>query len=89
MCQNFNPPEGFLPDTLQQILVQEDYTSTINSMDLQKTRQSIPFIACGDLSSWDSDASYALPENDYRPLEAVQLPISPPYKEALEKLRNR
>jgi tRNA (cytidine32/guanosine34-2'-O)-methyltransferase len=42
-----------------------------------------PFISCGDLSSFDSDASYELPENHVS-LDPVQPPIAPPYKRALE-----
>jgi tRNA (cytidine32/guanosine34-2'-O)-methyltransferase len=42
-----------------------------------------PFIACGDLSSYDSDASYRLPE-DHVSLDPVQPPMAPPYKRALE-----
>lgn len=42
-----------------------------------------PFIACGDLSSFDSDASYELPA-DHVSLDPVQPPIAPPYKRALE-----
>lgn len=42
-----------------------------------------PFIACGDLSAFDSDASYTLPE-DYVSLDPVQPPIAPPYKRAIE-----
>ena len=42
-----------------------------------------PFIACGDLSAWDSDATYALPP-DHVSLDPVQPPTAPPYKRALE-----
>ncbi|KEY70754.1 hypothetical protein S7711_03249 [Stachybotrys chartarum IBT 7711] len=42
-----------------------------------------PFIACGDLSAFDSDASYELPENHVS-LDPVQPPIAPPYKRAIE-----
>ncbi|PIG79470.1 tRNA methyltransferase [Aspergillus arachidicola] len=42
-----------------------------------------PFIACGDLSSWDSDASYTLPP-DHVSLDPVQPPTAPPYRRALE-----
>lgn len=42
-----------------------------------------PFIACGDLSAFDSDASYQLPK-DYVSLDPVQPPIAPPYKRAIE-----
>lgn len=42
-----------------------------------------PFLACGDLSAFDSDASYRLPE-DYVSLDPVQPPMAPPYKRAIE-----
>lgn len=41
------------------------------------------FIACGDLSAWDSDASYTLPP-DHVSLDPVQPPTAPPYRKALE-----
>ncbi|KAI6082966.1 FtsJ-domain-containing protein [Hypoxylon rubiginosum] len=42
-----------------------------------------PFIACGDLSAFDSDASYRLPA-DHVSLDPVQPPTAPPYKRAIE-----
>lgn len=47
----------------------------------------IPFLACGDLSGYDSDRSYPLPSTEdgtYQSLDPVQPPIAPPYKTALE-----
>lgn len=48
----------------------------------------IPFLACGDLSGYDSDRSYPLPATadgtSYQSLDPVQPPIAPPYKTALE-----
>ena len=47
----------------------------------------IPFLACGDLSGYDSDRSYPLPSTEggsYRSLDPIQPPIAPPYKTALE-----
>lgn len=47
----------------------------------------IPFLACGDLSGYDSDRSYPLPkvaDGTYRSLDPVQPPIAPPYKRAIE-----
>ena len=41
------------------------------------------FVACGDLSAWDSDATYQLPAN-HIPLDPVQPPTAPPYKRAIE-----
>lgn len=46
------------------------------------------FIACGDLSAWDSDASYTLPP-DYVNLDPVQPPTAPPYRKALELRKER
>ena len=42
-----------------------------------------PFVACGDLSAFDSDASYTLPA-DHVSLDPVQPPTAPPYKRAIE-----
>ncbi|KAI0861243.1 FtsJ-like methyltransferase-domain-containing protein [Xylaria cubensis] len=45
-----------------------------------------PFIACGDLSAFDSDASYRLPP-DHVTLDPIQPPTAPPYKRAIELRR--
>lgn len=45
-----------------------------------------PFLACGDLGSYDADATYVLPEGHVS-LDPVQPPTAPPYKEAIEKRR--
>lgn len=42
-----------------------------------------PFLACGDLSAFDADASYHLPANRIS-LDPIQPPTAPPYKRALE-----
>ena len=49
----------------------------------QAGRWIAPFLACGDLSAFDSDASYHLPK-DRITLDPVQPPTAPPYKRALE-----
>ncbi|KAL4971126.1 tRNA methyltransferase TRM7 [Aspergillus stella-maris] len=55
-----------------------------NSQKFAPKNRWIPsFIACGDLSAWDSDASYTLPP-DYVNLDPVQPPMAPPYRRALE-----
>ncbi|GAB1215814.1 hypothetical protein ATERTT37_005011 [Aspergillus terreus] len=46
------------------------------------------FIACGDLSSWDSDASYTLPPGHVS-LDPVQPPTAPPYRRALELRKSK
>ncbi|KAG5984598.1 hypothetical protein E4U43_006165 [Claviceps pusilla] len=57
-------------------------SSTGTSID-KSTRWIAPFISCGDLSAFDSDASYLLPE-DHVSLDPVQPPIAPPYRRAIE-----
>jgi tRNA (cytidine32/guanosine34-2'-O)-methyltransferase len=49
----------------------------------QDGRWIAPFLACGDLSAYDADASYHLPK-DRVTLDPVQPPTAPPYKRALE-----
>jgi tRNA (cytidine32/guanosine34-2'-O)-methyltransferase len=51
--------------------------------DRQSGRWIAPFLACGDLSAFDADASYHLPK-DRITLDPVQPPTAPPYKRALE-----
>ncbi|RDL37086.1 putative tRNA cytidine(32) [Venustampulla echinocandica] len=52
--------------------------------DMRKdTKWIAPFLACGDLSAFDADASYHLPK-DRITLDPVQPPTAPPYKRALE-----
>ncbi|OAP54826.1 hypothetical protein AYL99_11274 [Fonsecaea erecta] len=54
--------------------------------DADPRRYIAPFLACGDLSAWDSDATYKLPEGHVS-LDPVQPPTAPPYKLAIEKRR--
>ncbi|KAL0942028.1 tRNA (uridine-2 -o-)-methyltransferase trm7 [Colletotrichum truncatum] len=62
----------------------EAYDETDETSDHEKhIRWIAPFIACGDLSAFDSDASYQLPE-DHVSLDPVQPPTAPPYKRAIE-----
>ncbi|KAF9766090.1 hypothetical protein IL306_001542 [Fusarium sp. DS 682] len=64
------------------VVEMEVYDETTEDTE-RNTRWVAPFIACGDLSAFDSDASYQLPE-DYVSLDPVQPPIAPPYKRAIE-----
>lgn len=56
--------------------------------DEDDTRWIAPFVACGDLSAWDADATYHLPK-DRVSLDPVQPPTAPPYKRALELRRQQ
>ncbi|KAF4867646.1 tRNA (cytidine(32)/guanosine(34)-2'-O)-methyltransferase [Colletotrichum siamense] len=67
-----------------EIVEVEAYDETDETTDHEKhIRWIAPFIACGDLSAFDSDASYQLPE-DHVSLDPVQPPTAPPYKRAIE-----
>lgn len=61
----------------------DDEESTGEIAARQQTRWIAPFLACGDLSSFDSDATYQLPKGR-QSLDPVQPPTAPPYKRALE-----
>ena len=54
----------------------------------ENNRWIAPFVACGDLSAWDADATYHLPK-DRVSLDPVQPPTAPPYKKALEVRRQQ
>lgn len=54
----------------------------------RQSRWIAPFVACGDLSAWDADATYHLPK-DRVSLDPVQPPTAPPYKQALEERRRK
>jgi len=61
----------------------EDLTGDEPGKDV---RWIAPFVACGDLAAFDSDASYKLPDNHVS-LDPVQPPTAPPYKRAIELKR--
>ena len=53
-------------------------------------RVIVPFLACGDLSAYDSDRTYGLDIRDgeeYTYLPPTQAPINPPYKNAVNLKR--
>ena len=58
-------------------------TEQEDDMEEGGQRWIAPFLACGDLSAYDSDATYHLPK-DRVSLDPVQPPTAPPYKRALE-----
>ena len=52
-------------------------------------RVIVPFVACGDLSGFDSDSTYDIKKDtEYHALTPVQPPINPPYQQALELKHN-
>ena len=80
--------EGFTDG--QRRTVREDGITVVEfeSDEEEDTRWIAPFVACGDLSAWDSDATYHLPK-DRVSLDPVQPPTAPPYKRALELRRQQ
>lgn len=84
VCQNYSPPEGYVPTMLDPLL---DHQYNEENPLTGANRIVVPFVACGDLSGYDSDQTYYIDES-YERVEAVQKPINPPYKAALEMKTN-
>ena len=80
--------EGFIDR--QRRTVREDGVTVLEfeSDEENDNRWIAPFVACGDLSAFDSDATYQLPK-DRISLDPVQPPTAPPYKRALELRRQQ
>ncbi|CAH1117095.1 unnamed protein product [Phaedon cochleariae] len=79
VCQNYSPPEGFDPKLMTPYL--DVSNKDFNSLE-GINRVIIPFIVCGDVSAYDSDATYPLTlegEEPYKHRDPVQPPIAPPY----------
>ncbi|KAJ1984747.1 putative tRNA (cytidine(32)/guanosine(34)-2'-O)-methyltransferase [Dimargaris cristalligena] len=88
VCQNFSPPEGFVPNMANPLL---DFTYGTDNPLTGPNRTIVPFVACGDLESFDSDRTYSeLLDGDYSytPIDPLQKPINPPYKTALDLKRS-
>ncbi|KAG2185592.1 hypothetical protein INT44_002385 [Umbelopsis vinacea] len=57
VCQNYSPPEGYVPTMANPLL---DFHYSGDNQLTGPNRTIVPFIACGDLSGYDSDMTYAL-----------------------------
>lgn len=83
VCRDFCPSEGLeSASDVRRVLAKKlpgEYGEAMRRSDSIEARQSIPFVACGDLSGFDSDASYALPSDEYVPLDVLQRPIARPF----------
>ena len=102
VCEGFIPVEGWTPEigeskvserapsNKQTRIVRDDGVVELRFDDEENNprRWIAPFLACGDLSAWDSDATYRLPVGHVS-LPPVQPPTAPPYKEALERRRQQ
>ncbi|CDR47634.1 CYFA0S35e00430g1_1 [Cyberlindnera fabianii] len=96
VCLGYKPSSTWKP-TLDLNVSTEDFFKGANigryelKDDLEyeeEQRVVAPFIACGDLSSYDSDATYTIDSGIKRvSLDPVQSPTAPAYKKALELKR--
>jgi len=83
VCQGYKPPEGYVPNMSNPLLDQQ-YDLDLNSLE-GPNRVIVPFLACGDLSGFDSDMTYPLQlegASGYSYHPPTQAPINPPYKDA-------
>ena len=83
--------KGSFDGSGQRRTVREDGVSVLefeSDEEEDNNRWIAPFVACGDLSAWDADATYHLPK-DRVSLDPVQPPTAPPYKRALELRRQQ
>uniref|UniRef100_A0A3B4A3E6 Putative tRNA (cytidine(32)/guanosine(34)-2'-O)-methyltransferase n=1 Tax=Periophthalmus magnuspinnatus TaxID=409849 RepID=A0A3B4A3E6_9GOBI len=89
VCQNYQPPEGYIPN-MSNPLLDHSYDVDFNQLE-GPNRVIVPFLACGDLSAYDSDRTYPLQLDDskeYQYTPPTQLPIQPPYQQACHLRRN-
>ncbi|KAL0965424.1 hypothetical protein UPYG_G00281120 [Umbra pygmaea] len=89
VCQNYSPPEGYLPN-MSNPLLDHSYDVDFNQLE-GPNRIIVPFLACGDLSAFDSDRTYPLQldaSQEYHYTPPTQPPIRPPYQQACHLRKN-
>eukprot|EP00041_Stephanoeca_diplocostata_P012498 m.209409 g.209409 ORF g.209409 m.209409 type:complete len:311 (-) comp18980_c0_seq3:184-1116(-) len=83
VCLDYDPPEGYVP-TMSHPMFDQQYDADFNSLT-GVNRVIVPFLACGDLSAFDSDRTYPAATAEPTPgLAPTQVPINPPYKQFLD-----
>lgn len=89
--RNLEPRQHTAEDSAEPVgrFVRDDGITEVHldteAPDMDKQNRWIaPFLACGDLSAFDADASHKLPA-DHVSLDPVQPPTAPPYRMALEE----
>lgn len=87
VCRGYSPPDGYIPTMFNTLMEGEceKYLKDFENESFLTNRKIIPFMACGDLSGFDSDATYPLDSSEYH--EPTQKPIDPPYKKAIELMK--
>uniref|UniRef100_A0A6Q2YQ99 Putative tRNA (cytidine(32)/guanosine(34)-2'-O)-methyltransferase n=1 Tax=Esox lucius TaxID=8010 RepID=A0A6Q2YQ99_ESOLU len=89
VCQNYSPPEGYVPN-MSNPLLDHSYDVDFNQLE-GPNRIIVPFLACGDLSAFDSDRTYPLQldaSEEYHYTPPTQPPIQPPYQQACHLRKN-
>lgn len=89
VCQNYRPPDGYVPN-MSNPLLDHSYDVDFNQLE-GPNRTIVPFLACGDLSAFDSDRTYPLQLDagkQYQYTPPTQPPIRPPYQEACHLKKN-
>lgn len=89
VCQNYQPPVGYVPN-MSNPLLDHSYDVDFNQLE-GPNRVIVPFLACGDLSAYDSDRTYPLQLDDskeYQYTPPTQPPIQPPYQQACHLRKN-
>ncbi|KAK3599583.1 hypothetical protein CHS0354_035821 [Potamilus streckersoni] len=89
VCQNYSPPDGYIPNMANPLL-DHHYDVDFNQLE-GPNRIIVPFLACGDLSGFDSDRTYPLQLAEGRAYEyhpPTQNPINPPYQAACQLRRD-
>ncbi|CAL8468650.1 g8190 [Coccomyxa elongata] len=83
VCTNYTPPPNFRPEALQGLLNRTALAQDALGEQTMEERLLVHFLACGDLSGFDADQSYDLPDDNYQSLDPVQPPTAPAYRSAL------
>uniref|UniRef100_A0A8C4ES64 Putative tRNA (cytidine(32)/guanosine(34)-2'-O)-methyltransferase n=1 Tax=Dicentrarchus labrax TaxID=13489 RepID=A0A8C4ES64_DICLA len=89
VCQNYSPPDGYVPN-MSNPLLDHSYDVDFNQLE-GPNRVIVPFLACGDLSAFDSDRTYPLQLDagkQYQYTPPTQPPIRPPYQQACHLRKN-
>ena len=85
VCEGYQPPKDYIPN-MQNPLLDQKYSETMNNQIEGPNRVIVPFIACGDLNtSYDSDKTYPQlidGKSEYSWCSPIVDPISPPYEQA-------
>ena len=84
--KDFKDKDNQKTQDCQRRTVREDGVTVLEFESDDDTRWIAPYVACGDLSAWDADATYHLPKHRVS-LDPIQPPTAPPYKRALELRR--